>query len=124
MSRISFALFLVLLQIPATPARAGNGTIKGDDYPVQYEVMDTSKDGKVAGEKSCTMTLRDQSQNKVVINVWKKGVGACHVLDTGKVYRGRLNDKKNEIELVILVGTDKARVEDWQIIGTVDITPK
>jgi hypothetical protein len=70
------------------------------------------------------MTLRDQAQTKVALNVARKGLGACHVLDSGKVYRGRLDQKKNEIELVIPVGTDKARVEDWQLIGTVDIAPK
>ena len=85
--------------------------------------MSTSKTGKMAGEK-CSMTLRDQAQPKVALNVWRKGFGSCHVLDSGKVYRGRQNQKKNEIELVILVGQDKARVEDWQIIGTVENSPR
>jgi hypothetical protein len=112
----------LLLLASSAPVWAGNGTIKGDDYPVVYEVMD-NKNG-AAGGKSCSMVLRDQSQTKVAINVSRKGVGACHVLDSGKTYRGRVNEKKNGVELVILIGTDKARVEDWQIDGTVDIKPQ
>jgi hypothetical protein len=120
MRTVSFVLASFLLLASSAPLWAGNGTIKGDDYPVVYEVMDNGKKGG-AGDKSCSMVLRDQSQTKVAINVSRKGVGACHVLDSGKTYRGRVNEKKNEIELVILIGTDKARVEDWQIDGTVDI---
>jgi hypothetical protein len=117
-------LALFVLVVSSAPIWAGNGTIKGDDYPVVYEVMDYGKKGGAAGDKSCSMVLRDQSQTKVAINVSRKGVGACHVLDSGKTYRGRVNQKKNELELVVLIGTDKARVEDWQIDGTVDIKPQ
>jgi hypothetical protein len=120
---ISLALSSFLLLALTASLWAGNGTIKGDDYPVVYEVMDNGKKGG-AGDKSCSMVLRDQSQTKVAMNVSRKGVGACHVLDSGKTYRGRVNQKKNEIELVVLIGTDKARVEDWQIDGTVDIKPQ
>jgi hypothetical protein len=120
--RIIFLAPLLLgLQVLTAPIVAG--TIKEADYPVQYEVVSASKAGEPAVGKSCSMTLRDQAQTKVVVNVWKKGLGACQVPDSGKVYRGRVNQKKNEIELVIPVGTDKARVEEWQIIGTVDINP-
>ncbi len=119
MRLISLALSSFLLLASSAPIWAGNGTIKGDDYPVVYEVMDNGKKG--GGDKSCSMVLRDQSQTKVAMNVSRKGLGGCHVLDSGKTYRGRVNEKKNEIELVVLTGTDKARVEDWQIDGTVDI---
>src|ERR1700689_5606088 len=96
---ISLALSSLLLLVSSAPIWAGNGTIKGDDYPVVYEVMDNGKKGG-AGDKSCSMVLRDQSQTKVAINVSRKGVGACHVLDSGKTYHGRVNEKKNEIEWV------------------------
>jgi hypothetical protein len=117
------ALLLLVLPILSVPVRAG-GEIKEADYPNQYEVTDTSKGSKVLVEKSCSMTLRDKAKPDVVINVSKKGYGSCQLLDNGKVYRGRLNDKKNEIEIVIPVGVTKARVEGWQITGTVDAKPR
>lgn len=121
MKTISFAPLLLLCSILALPIWAG--TIKEADYPIGYEVMNTSKTAKLAVEKVCSMTLRDRAQTAVVLNVWRKRYGSCHVLDSGKIYRGRQNQKKNEIELVIPVGEDKARVEDWQIIGTVNVNP-
>jgi hypothetical protein len=122
MKIISFALLLLALPILAVPVRAG-GTIKEADYPVQYEVMDTSKSDTLVIEKFCSMTLRDKAKTNVAISVQKKGYGSCHVLDKGMVFRGRLNQKKNEIELVIPENKGKAMVEDWQVIGTVDLTP-
>lgn len=118
----SFALLLFALPILAVAAWAG-GTIKEADYPIQYEVMSTSKSDTLVIEKFCAMTLRDKAKTSVAINVQKKGYGSCHVLDKGKVFRGRLNQKKNEIELVIPENKGKATVEDWQVTGTVDITP-
>jgi len=109
----SFALLLFVLQILAVPIRAG--TIKEADYPIQYEVMNTSK--------SCSMTLRDQAKPNVALNVQRKGYASCRGLDSGKVFRGRQNQKKNEIELVIPVDKGRARLQDWQIIGIVDINP-
>jgi hypothetical protein len=85
--------------------------------------MDTSKSGALVVEKFCSMTLIDKAKPNVAINVERKGYGSCRVLDSGKVFRGRRNEKKNEIELVITVGEDKARIEDWQITSIVDITP-
>lgn len=98
--------------------------IKEADYPVQYEVTMTAKDSKVPIEKKCAMTLRDKSKPDVEINVWKGGVGSCQLLVKGMVYRGRQNDKKNQIELVIPIGDTKAKIDTWQIIGTVELTPK
>jgi hypothetical protein len=121
MKTISFAPLLLLFNILALPIWAG--TIKETDYPIEYEVMNTSKTAKLAVEKVCSMTVRDRAQTGVVLNVWRKRYGSCHVLDSGKIYRGRQNQKKNEIELVIPVGEDKARAEDWQIIGTVNVNP-
>jgi hypothetical protein len=121
MKNIPFALSLIVFQLLAAPIWAG--VIKEVDYPVAYEVMDTSKTDKPAVDKSCTMVLRDRANATVTINVWRKGLGSCHVLDSGKIYQGRQNDKKNEIELVIPVGEDKARVENWRIIGTVKTNP-
>ncbi len=117
----SLALWLFAFQILASPLRAGD--IKEVDYPVQYEVMDTGKSQSMMIEKVCTMTLRDKAKPNLVINVQRKAYGSCHVPDSGKVFRGRENDKKNALELVILVGEDKARIETWQIVGTVQITP-
>jgi len=117
----SFALLLLVLPILAVAVRAGD--IKEADYPVQYQVMDTSKSATLVIEKFCSMTLIDKAKPNVAINVERKGYGSCQVLDKGEVFRGRRNEKKNEIELVITVGKDKARVEDWQITSIVDITP-
>lgn len=122
MKIISFALLLLVLPILAIPIWA-KGTIKEADYPNQYEVMNTNKTSKLMVEKSCSMTLRDKAKPNVAVNVFKKGYGSCQILDNGKVFHGRLNQKKNEIELVIPEDKDKARVEEWQIIGTVDLTP-
>jgi hypothetical protein len=108
----SFALLFVF-QILALPARAG--TIKEADYPIQYEVMSTGK--------SCSMTVRDRAKPGVALNVERKGYRSCRALDSGKVFRGRRNEKKNQIELVILVDEGRARLQDWQIIGTVNISP-
>jgi hypothetical protein len=122
MKIISFALLMSVLPIVAVPVSAG-GTIKEADYPVQYEVMNTSKSDTLVIEKFCSMTLRDQAKVNVAINVQRKGYGSCHLLDKGKVFHGRLNQKKNEIELVIPENKGKAMVEDWQVTGTVDLTP-
>jgi hypothetical protein len=122
MKIISFALLLLALPIAAAPASAKD-SIKESDYPNQYEVMNTSKTSKLMVEKSCSMTLRDRAKPNVALNVFKKGYGSCQILDNGKVFHGRLNQKKNEIELVIPADKDKARVEEWEIVGTVDITP-
>src|SRR5580658_3732237 len=122
MKIISFALLLSMLPIVTASAWA-KGSIKEADYPNQYEVMNTSKTSKLMVEKSCAMTLRDKAKPNVAVNVFKKGYGSCQILDSGKVFHGRLNQKKNEIELVKPEEKDKARVEEWQIIGTVDITP-
>jgi hypothetical protein len=117
----SFALLLFVFQLLAIPTRAE--TIKDADYPIQYEVMNTNKSGNLVIEKFCSMTLGDRAKPNVALNVQRKGYGSCHVLDSGKVFRGRQNQKKNEIELVIREGKGKARVEDWHIIGTVEINP-
>jgi len=122
MKIISLALLLLVLPILAVPVWA-KGTIKEADYPNQYEVVNANKTSKLMVEKSCSMTLRDKAKPNVALNVFKKGYGSCQTLDGGKVFRGRLNEKKNEIELVIPEDKDKARVEEWQIIGTVDMTP-
>src|SRR5580704_18438978 len=113
MSRSGLVLVLSLAVFAPVVGRASD--IKEADYPVQYEVMMTTKDSKLAVEKQCTMTLRDKAKPDVAINVWKKGIGSCELLDQGKVYRGRENDRKNEIEIIIPVGESKARIEAWQI---------
>jgi hypothetical protein len=118
---ISFALLLCAVAIPAAQVWAG-GNIREADYPNQYEVMSTSKTDKLAG-RDCTLTLRDRAKPNVSLNVWRKGSGSCKEFDNGKVFRGRENDKKNVIELVIPVGESKARVEEWQLIGSVGPSP-
>ena len=46
------------------PALA-DGTIKEADYPVEYEVENTSKTAKLVIEKRCSMTLRDRANTNV-----------------------------------------------------------
>ena len=122
MKLASIAALWFGLQMAPVPALA-RGTIKEADYPVEYEVVNSSKTAKRVIEKQCSMTLRDRARTNVDLNVDRIGFGSCHVLENGKVYRGRQNQKKNKIELVILVGQDKARIENWQIVGTVNNTP-
>jgi len=122
MKLTSIAAWLLAVQIAAVPALAG-GVIKEADYPVEYEVVSTNKTPKLVIEKQCSMTLRDRAKTNVDLNVARTRYGSCHVLEKGKVYRGRENQKKNRIELVILVGEDKARIENWQIVGTVNTAP-
>jgi hypothetical protein len=123
MKILSIAVGLCLLAIFAAPLRASD--IKESDYPNQYEVLMSSKSSKLVIDKSCSMTLRDKAKPNVAINVAKSGYGSsCQILDNGKVYRGRPNTKKNELELVIPAEKkDKAKVENWQIVGSVDINP-
>lgn len=117
---ISVAAVPFLFHLLATSVRASD--IKESDYPVQYQVIEAATgSSKLRFVKSCSMTLRDQAKPNVALNVTKGG--GCEALVKGKVYRGRENQKKNEIELVITVGGKKARVEDWQLIGTADISP-
>lgn len=123
MKIVWLAALLCLLPIFAAPVRASG--IKESDYPKQYEVISADKSSKLKIEKSCSMTLRDKAQPNVAINVAHSGYGSCQLLDKGKVYQGRENTKKNELELLITGSKkEKARVEDWHILGTVDITPK
>ena len=88
-------ILVVLFAVPmlALAAWAG-GTIREADFPTQYQVVDTAQNGKLPVEKSCTMTLRDPAKPNVDINVWKRGVVSCKPLDSGKSYRGRLNEKR------------------------------
>jgi hypothetical protein len=109
----SIATFLIAFQILAFPIWAEK--INERDYRVQYQVMNSSK-------KPCTVTLRDQAKPDVAIDVSKSG--SCPPLDKGKIYRGRQNDKKNEIELLIPGDKKKARIEAWHIDGFVNITPR
>jgi hypothetical protein len=122
MKAISVGLMALALLIPAVPSRASD--IKESDYPNQYEVMMTNKSSKLVIDKACSMTLRDKAKPNVAINVAKNGYGSCALLENGKVYRGRPNTKKNELELLITGDKkEKTRVENWQIVGTIDITP-
>jgi hypothetical protein len=121
MKAISFGLLLAVSQMLAAAVWADD--IKESDYPIHYEVVNTDKTDKFVVQKICSMTLRDESDVNVLFTVSKTGIGACHVLDSGKVYNGRRNEKKNEIELVIPVGEDKARVETWQINSIVHTNP-
>ena len=113
MKVVSLAASLIAFLVLAAPIWAE--TINQKDYPVQYQVMNSSK-------KPCTVILRDQAKQDVAINVSRNG--ACHPLDKGKIYRGHQNEKKNEIELLIPGDKGKARVEEWHLDGIVDITPR
>ena len=113
MKIVSVAALLIAIQILAAPIRAEN--INEKDYRVQYQVMNSSK-------KPCTMTLRDQTKQDVAIDVSRSG--SCHPLDKGKVYRGRQNDKKNEIEILVSSDKGKTSVEEWRIEGIVNTVPR
>jgi len=113
MKIVSFATLLIAFQI--LTALIWAETVNEKDYPVQYQVMNSSK-------KPCTMTLRDQAKQDVAIDVSRNG--SCPPLDKGKIYRGRQNEKKNEIELLIPADKGKARIEEWHIDGIVNITPR
>jgi hypothetical protein len=118
MKPTSIAAVLFTVQMVSLTALAG-GVIKEADYPVEYQVVSTSKTAKLMIGKQCSMTLRDHTKTNMELTVMRTGYGSCHMLENGKTYRGRENQKKNRIELVILVGENKARIENWQIVGTV-----
>jgi hypothetical protein len=113
MKTISLAVLLLLFPLFTTGAWADD--IKEADYPIHYEVLSTSKTDKLMIQKVCSMTLRDQANANVIISVSRKRIGSCHVLASGEVYNGRPNEEKNGIELVIPVGEDRARLENWHV---------
>jgi hypothetical protein len=115
MKTISLLAFLIVFQLLMSSGWADD--IKEADYPVHYEVLSASKSDKVV-EKVCSMALRDQANPNVTINVSRKRIGSCPVVPSGQVFNGRQNDQKNAVELVILVGETKARIESWHIDGT------
>jgi hypothetical protein len=112
-----FVAFFLAFQLLTATGWADD--IKEADYPIHYEVLSGSKTDKFVIQKVCLMTLRDQSEADVIISVSRKRIGSCNVLPGGQVYNGRQNGEKNEIELVIPVGEDRARVESWHIDATV-----
>jgi hypothetical protein len=118
MKTISLAASLFMFQLLSATVRADD--IKQADYPLRYEVLSTSKSDKLITPKVCSMTLRDRANPNVIISVSRTRIGSCHVLETGQVYDGRQDEKKNAIELVIPVGDTKARIENWHIEATVD----
>jgi hypothetical protein len=113
----SFAAFLFVFQLLTATGWADD--IKEANYPVHYEVLSTSKTDNLVIQKVCSMALRDQTNANVIITVSRKRIDSCHVLPSGKVYNGRLNAEKHAIELVIPVGENRARVENWHIDATV-----
>jgi hypothetical protein len=112
-----FAAFLLVFQLLTATGWADD--IKEVDYPVHYEVISAGKTDKLVIQKVCSMALRDQANANFIISVSRKRIDSCHVLPSGKVYNGRLNGKKHAIELVIPVGENRARVENWHIDATV-----
>ncbi len=112
-----FAAFFFVFQLLTATVWADD--IKEADYPVHYEVISASKADKIVIQKVCSMELRDQANANVIITVSRKRMGSCPVVPSGKVFNGRQNGEKNAVELVILVGENKARVETWHIDGTV-----
>lgn len=116
MKIISFVLLLLFVSCACA------ATIDEADYPIQYEVMNTSKVGAVMIGNFCTMSLRDQSKPTVVFVVMRKGYGACHVWDSGTVFHGRR--EKNKIQILTHDDKGKLKVEDWPITGTVAVNSK
>jgi hypothetical protein len=87
------------------------------DYPVQYEVMNTSTVGSWMIGNFCTMSLRDRANAGMAFIVQRRGHGSCHVWDSGTVLHGRR--EKNEIRLLVRDDKGKLKVEHWPIAGTV-----
>ena len=112
-----FVAFLFVFQLLTVAGWADD--IKEADYPVHYEVVSAGKADKAVVQKVCSMALRDQANAGVVINVSRTRIGSRPVVPDGKIFNGRQNAEKNAIELVILVGENKARIETWHIDGTV-----
>ena len=113
----SFTIVVLVFQFLTATAWADD--IKQADYPIQYEVLSASKTDKMAIQKVCLMTLRDQTKANVIVSVSRKRVGSCQILASGAVYNGRQNQEKKAIELVIPVGENRARIENWHIDSTV-----
>jgi hypothetical protein len=114
----SFAGILLVFQLLTVTTWADD--IKQADYPIQYEVLSASKSDKLLIQKVCLMTLRDQTKANVIISVSRKRIGSCQIFANGAVYNGRQNQQgKKMIELVIPIGEDRARVENWHIDSTV-----
>jgi hypothetical protein len=108
-----FAAFFLAVQFLTATVWADD--IKEADYPIHYEVLSGSKTHKLMIQKVCSMTLEDQTDASIIINVSRNRLVSCHVLLDGEVYNGRQNREKNTIELVIPVGEDRARIESWHI---------
>ena len=88
----SFAVVLLVFQLLTVTAWADD--IKQADYPIQYEVLSTSRTDKLVIQKVCLMTLRDQTKVNAIISVSRKRVGSCQVLASGAVYNGRQSQEK------------------------------
>ncbi len=110
-------LALTILMIPAAWATTPNES----DYPVKYEVMNTSAVGSWMIGNFCTMALRDQANPGMAFIVQRRGYGSCHVCDSGTVLHGRR--EKNEIRLFVRDEKGKPKIEHWPITGTVAINP-
>jgi hypothetical protein len=119
MKHISGSALFLLLVIQLGAGTTWADDIREVDYPIRYEVLSTSKTDKLVIRKTCSMTLRDQANMNVTIGVSRTRLGACSVLTEGMVYNGRQNEEKNVIEIVIPVGEDRAKVENWHIDSTV-----
>jgi len=87
------------------------------DYPIRYEVVNTSKVGSSMIGNFCTMSLRDRAEAGVAFIVQRRGYSACHVWDSGTIFHGRR--EKNEIRLLVQDDEGKLKVEHWPIAGTV-----
>src|SRR5712692_8728116 len=112
-----WALVLIMLVGTATWATTPDEA----DYPVKYEVMNTSVVGSWMIGNFCTMALRDQANPGMAFIVQRKGHGSCHVWDSGTVLHGRR--EKNEIRLFVRDNKGKPKIEHWPIAGTVAINP-
>ena len=108
-----YALFLFFLVGTAAWANTPDEA----DYPVKYEVMNTSAVGGGIIGNFCTMALRDQANQGVAFIVQRKGYGSCHVPDSGTVLHGRR--EKNAIKIFVRDKDGKPKIENWPITGTV-----
>ena len=108
---------LALLLAIAVAGAARSNEPNESDYPVKYEILNTSAIGSLMIGNFCTMALRDPANPTVGLIVQKHSAIGCHVWDAGTVFHGRR--EKNRISLLVRDKKGKLKVEKWPITGTV-----
>jgi hypothetical protein len=115
-----FVLILLVCASLLYSVDAGVGPPDEADYPVKYEVTNTSLVGGGLIGNFCTMGLRDLANPGIAFIVQHHGYGGCHVWDAGTVFHGRR--EKNQIVLLVQ-DKGKLKVEHWPIASTIAVNP-